>query len=205
MSDITALECTWCWPPKCKGHTKFCAVFWKSTKSDREKYNWIWLRLNPGHKIWLGFQSILKFGHWFLTSRKKNQYCLFVTSLHACSEDIEGKEVLTCTKAPRNLSVWTLGIAVFCFILLGMVSVSFRSERWERDYFLSSTFVSILHFHFYCTSSTAANCFIASLLRRQTQSPLEKRFIKYIPKLHISSCKSLLYYYIICWGNHNFS
>lgn len=58
---------------------------------------------------------------------------------------------------------------------------------------------------FTCTSSTAENCCIASLLRRQTQSPLEKKFITYIPRIHTSSCRSLLYRYIICWANYHFS
>lgn len=57
--------------------------------------------------------------------------------------------MLTCTNALRSLRVWTLDSSVFCFILLGMVSVLLRSGRWERDYLLSSTFVSMLNFHFY--------------------------------------------------------
>lgn len=170
------------------------------------KYNWTWLRLNIGHKVWLGFQSFLKFGP-FDSSHPGKKISIAYLSLHF----MQGVRIFKgnkCSLAQKHWEVSVFGLWTLQFSAL-------FSLRWFLCYseVEGGREITFFHLHLFqvsisistCTSSTAENCFLAPLLRRKTQSPLEKRFTKCIPKVHTSSYRSLLHYYIMCWGNHLFS
>lgn len=185
--------------------TNFCVIFWKSTKSGREKYNWTW-QVKHWPQSLAGVSELPQIWTlWFLTSWKK--ISIAYLSLHF----MQGVRILKgnkCSLAQMHWEVSEFGLWTVQFSALFSLGwfLCYSEVEGGRE-------ITFFHPHLFqvsisistCTSSTAENCFIAPLLRRKTQSPLEKRFVKCIPKVHTSSYRSLLYYYIMCWGNHLFS
>lgn len=134
----------------------------------------------------------------FLTSWKKNRIAYLSLHFMQVVRILKGNK---CSLAQKHqeISVFELWALQFSALFsLGWFLCYSEVEGGREITFFHPHLFQFSISIFTCTSSTAENCFIAPLLRRQTQSPLEKRFVNCIPKVHTSSCRSLLYYYIIC-------